>query len=83
MVLRVILRYLANNEQLIQRLAESYPMRRAAQLLVSAYYRSRAVAQEQKLVEMTPEKFKRMMNAFKDNVKQEIEAAKQDLKKRK
>lgn len=83
MVLRVILRYFANNEQLIQRLAESYPMRRAAQLLVSAYYRSRAVAQEQKLVEMTPDKFKRMMNAFKDNVKQEIEAAKQDLKKQK
>lgn len=81
MVLRVILRYLANNEQLIQRLADSYPMRRAAQLLVSAYYRSRAVAQEQKLVDMTPEKFKRMMNAFKDNIKQEIESAKQDMKK--
>ncbi|XP_062544884.1 protein NCBP2AS2 homolog [Armigeres subalbatus] len=82
-MIRVILRYLANNEQLIQRLADSYPMRRAAQLLVSAYYRSRAIAQEQKLVEMTPEKFKQMMNAFQSNVKQELKAAKNDLKKRK
>lgn len=83
MVLRIILRYLANNEQLIQRLAESYPMRRAAQLLVNAYYRSRLVAQDKKLAEMTPEKLKNMLAAFKDNVKQEIEAAKKDLKKRK
>ncbi|XP_001660146.2 uncharacterized protein NCBP2-AS2 homolog isoform X2 [Aedes aegypti] len=81
-MLRVILRYLANNEQLIQRLAESYPMRRAAQLLVSAYYRGRAIAQDQKIGEMTPEKFKRMMNTFKTNVQQEIKAAKEDLKKR-
>ncbi|XP_058836861.1 protein NCBP2AS2 homolog [Topomyia yanbarensis] len=82
MVLRIILRYLANNEQLIQRLADSYPMRRAAQFLVSAYYRSRAITQEQKLVEITPEGFKRMMNTFKNKIKQETEAAKHDLRKR-
>lgn len=82
MVLRMIFRYLANNEQLIQRLADSYPMRRAAQLLVSAYYRSRAIAQDQKLVEMTPERFKRMMSAFKEDVKREIKAAEEDIKRR-
>ncbi|XP_029729019.2 protein NCBP2AS2 homolog [Aedes albopictus] len=82
-MIRMILRYLANNEQLVQRLAESYPMRRAAQLLVSDFYKGRTIAQEQKLGDMTPERFKRMMDAFKANMKQEIEAAKQNLKKRK
>lgn len=82
MVLRVLMRYLANNEQLIQRLADSYPMRRAAQLLVSAYYRGRTMAQEQKLIEMTPERFKRMMETFRQDVKKELEQAKEDLKRR-
>ncbi|XP_055621117.1 protein NCBP2AS2 homolog [Toxorhynchites rutilus septentrionalis] len=82
MVLRMILRYLANNEQLIQRLAESYPMRRTAQFIVSAYYRSRSIVQERKLENMTPEQFKRILKSFKDNIKQEIESTKQQTKKR-
>lgn len=52
------MRYLANNEQLIQRMAESYPMRRAAQLVVSLMYRTKDLAREQGLHEMTPERFK-------------------------
>ncbi|KAL9695993.1 hypothetical protein quinque_015278 [Culex quinquefasciatus] len=68
--------------QLIQRLADSYPMRRAAQLLVSAYYRGRTMAQEQKFIEMTPERFKRMMETFRQDVKKELEQAKEDLKRR-
>lgn len=58
MVLRLILRYFANNEQLIQRMADSYPMRRAAQLVVALMYRSKSLAREQGLHEMTPERFK-------------------------
>jgi len=58
MVLRLLMRYLANNEQLIQRMADSYPMRRAAQMVVSLMYRTKSLAREQGLHEMTPERFK-------------------------
>lgn len=35
-----------NNEQLVQKLADSYPMRRAAQLLVYFYNRNKETALE-------------------------------------
>lgn len=38
---RTLLRYLANNEQLVYKLSESKPVRRAAQLTVSLYHRSK------------------------------------------
>ncbi|KAH8371208.1 hypothetical protein KR093_006544 [Drosophila rubida] len=83
MVFRLLMRYLANNEQLIQRMADSYPMRRAAQLVVSLMYRTKSLAREQGLHEMTPERFKSFVNMFKNNVKQEIEGVKQQLKNQK
>lgn len=58
MVLRIILRYLANNEQLVHRLSESYPVRRAAQLVVGLFYRSKSLIDEHGLRELTPEKFR-------------------------
>lgn len=58
MVVRMILRYLANNEQLVQRLSESYLMRRAAQSLVSVFYKTKGFAVEYRLTEWTPERFK-------------------------
>ncbi|EDW08907.1 hypothetical protein AWZ03_003351 [Drosophila navojoa] len=83
MVLRLILRYFANNEQLIQRMADSYPMRRAAQLVVALMYRSKSLAREQGLHEMTPERFKSFVNMFRNNVKQELEGVKKELKNQK
>uniref|UniRef100_A0A182YC25 Uncharacterized protein n=2 Tax=Anopheles stephensi TaxID=30069 RepID=A0A182YC25_ANOST len=84
MVLQLILRYLANNEQLIQRLADSYPLRRAAQMVLSAYYRTRSIAEQQKLVGMTPERLQQALRSFKSNVQKEIENAKKnDLAKKK
>lgn len=83
MVLRFLMRYLANNEQLVQRLAESYPVRRAAQIAVSFYYRGKNVAEQQGLHELTPEKFKSFIGLFKRNLREGIEDAKQELKKRK
>lgn len=58
MVFRFLLRYLANNERLIQRMAESYPMRRAAQMVVSIMYRTKNMAQERGIHDTTPERFK-------------------------
>ncbi|XP_037503361.1 protein NCBP2AS2 homolog [Rhipicephalus sanguineus] len=46
MVLRLLLRYLLHNEQLIQRLADSYPFRRAAQLTAHVMLRGKALGQE-------------------------------------
>uniref|UniRef100_L7M3F6 Uncharacterized protein n=1 Tax=Rhipicephalus pulchellus TaxID=72859 RepID=L7M3F6_RHIPC len=46
MALRVLLRYLLHNEQLIQRLADSYPFRRAAQLTAHVMLRGKALGQE-------------------------------------
>jgi hypothetical protein len=40
------MRYLANNPQLIDRLANSYPIRRAAQLTVYLFHRSKAVMED-------------------------------------
>lgn len=81
MVLGAILRYLANNEKLVQRLADSYPMRRAAQFLISAYYRSRAISQQNKLTEMTPNKFQHMMNAFRNKGSKNPEGTKFEKRK--
>ncbi|XP_052862066.1 protein NCBP2AS2 homolog [Anopheles cruzii] len=83
MVLHAILRYLANNEQLIQRLADSYPLRRAAQMVLSAYYRSKSAAEQQKLIDVSPERLQQALRNFKTNVKKEIENAKNDLNKKK
>lgn len=58
MVFGFIFRYLANNERLIQKMADSYPMRRAAQLVVAVMYRTKNTATKHGLNEMTPEKFK-------------------------
>lgn len=46
MVLRILLRYLLHNEQLVQMLADSYPFRRAAQLTASLILRGKSLGQE-------------------------------------
>lgn len=54
----MLMRFIANNEQLIQRMADSYPMRRAAQLVVSLIYKAKSVTNDHQLQNMTPERFK-------------------------
>ncbi|XP_075969150.1 protein NCBP2AS2 homolog [Anticarsia gemmatalis] len=79
MPLRALLRYLANNEQLVQRLAESYPVRRAAQLAVSVFYRGK-----EKMEHMNPQQLNRFMSflkRFSSNVKEGIQDAKKQIKK--
>lgn len=58
MVLRFLMRYFANNEQLVQKLSESYPVRRAAQLAVAVFFRSKNLAEEHKLNQLNPDRFK-------------------------
>lgn len=79
---RFIIRYLANNDKLVNRLSESYFMRRAAQLTLAAFYRSKTFMHDNNLHTMTPEKFRQLMRSFQGNLKQEIEAAKREFERK-
>ncbi|KAH9492424.1 hypothetical protein Btru_051075 [Bulinus truncatus] len=46
MPLRNLLRYLLNNEQIIQKLADSYPIRRAAQLTAFIFQKGKEIGEE-------------------------------------
>ena len=46
MIFRFILNYLANNPQLINKLADSYPMRRVARWVVYAFHKGKAIAEK-------------------------------------
>lgn len=79
MPLRALLKYLADNERLVQRIAESYPVRRAAQLAVSMFYRGK-----EKASQMDPEQINRLMSFFRkfsQNVREGIQDAKKQIKK--
>ncbi|CAG9783407.1 unnamed protein product [Diatraea saccharalis] len=79
MPIRTLLRYLANNEHLVQKIAESYPVRRAAQLAVSIFYRGK-----EKLGDVDPQKVNRLISFLKklsENMKEGIADAKKQLKK--
>jgi len=84
MVLRFLMRYLANNEQLINKLAESRPVRRAAQLVVSVLARTSSMSGTHRLPS-DPKEFgvqlKNIAQKFASNVKEEIQDAKEKLKK--
>lgn len=80
-MLRFLLHRLANNEKLLESLSNSYVMRRAAQLTLVAFYKGKAIAQQQNLQNMTPERFRSFITSFQQNLKQEIESAKKQLKK--
>ncbi|CAG4907223.1 unnamed protein product [Colias eurytheme] len=66
-------------QKLVQKIAESYPVRRAAQLAVSVFFRSK-----EKISELDPQKVNRLMSFYKrlsQNMKEGIEDAKKQLKK--
>ena len=79
-MLRALLRYFANNEKLVEKLADSYVMRRAAQMTASLYFRAKSiadVAKEEKMKDL--QGLKTFIDRFQSNVKEEIEKAKTDL----
>lgn len=73
MVLRLILRYLIHNEQLINRLAESYPIQRAAKLVVYFFTRSRSIVEKKidpsKLKEINLDQVKEFGKKIEENLK--------------
>lgn len=80
-MLRYLLHRLANNEKLLESLSNSYVIRRAAQLTVTAFYKGKSIVHENNLQNMTPERFRAFIKSFQENLKQEIESAKKQLKK--
>jgi mediator of RNA polymerase II transcription subunit 9 len=71
MVFRYLLNYFSNHPQLIERLSESYPMRRAAQLTVYVFHRSKSIL-EDKAVQQKAIQFK---DTFSNELKKEWKKA--------
>ncbi|XP_037928392.1 protein NCBP2AS2 homolog [Teleopsis dalmanni] len=80
MVLRAILRYLINNEKLIERMAESYPIRRTAQLVVALTYRLKRIAKDQDRQDKGVNRFKSIIKYFKGRFQNKIKNDKQKKK---
>lgn len=80
MVLRYLLIKLLNNPQIIDRLADSYPIRRAAQLTVFALNKGKAVAKEAIEAEVT-KRANNIQSTFRKEVKEGFEKISQENKK--
>lgn len=82
MPLRSLLRYLANNEQLIQRLADSYPIRKVARFCIRAFYRTQDAARENlpPINTLNPGWFRSFVERFKNNLSEEMKNAQRQLK---
>lgn len=81
-MIRALLRYFANSDKLVERLSDSYLMRRIAQMAVSVFYRAKSIAQEaseERIKDMSPQKFRTFLDKFQQNVKEEIRKAKNEI----
>jgi len=81
MVLRYILAKLLNSPQIIDRLADSYPIRRAAQLTVFALNKGKAATKEAIEAEVT-KKANNIQSTFLKELKEGFEKIAQENKKR-
>lgn len=80
MVFRLLIQLLARDERLVQRLSESYPVRRAAQLFVSYFNQGKSLALEKKL---TPEQFRELIREFASKAQEHIKKVQEGVKKNK
>lgn len=79
MVFRFLLRYFANNEQLVNRIADSYPIRKAARFVVYLFAVGREAAGSQRIAEkLRPGSFRRIM----DNLESELKSAREEFKEK-
>lgn len=75
---RFLLKRLAN-EKVIEYLSQTYVIRRAAQMTLSAYYR---FSENKNLTNLlSSQRFRSILNSFKDNLKKEIEDMQRQTKK--
>jgi len=81
MVLRYLLNRILNNPYLIEKLAESYPIRRAAQITAYTIQRSKLAAAEA-LESEAKKRIDRFSADFKQELKQGFEQIEQEQKRR-
>ena len=85
MVLKFILRYFANNEQLVNKIADSKPVRRAAQMVVYFLNRTSSFSGSHHLPG-SPKEFGRQIvgvaKRFSTNFKKELKEAQEEIKKK-
>lgn len=65
-------------EKMIEYLSQTYVIRRAAQMTVSAYYRLSGDPNAKKLMESG--RFRAILNSFKTNLKKELEDVQRQIK---
>lgn len=83
MVFRLLVKILANNEQLVQRLSESYPMRRAAQFVVRAAFRGKDFIEERNLhKKLSPEQFRNLMQLVSAQFHKQIKQAQDEIRRK-
>lgn len=76
-MLRYLLQRLAN-EKVIEYLSQTYVVRRAAQMTVSAYYRLSGDANVRKLMES--DRFRAILDSFKTNLRKELDDVQREIK---
>lgn len=82
-MLRFLIRILANNEQLVQKLSESYPMRRAAQIIVRLAYRGKYFIEARQWDDkMSPEQFRSFIQDLARNFQNQIKEAGNEIKRK-
>lgn len=84
MVFRHFFNYFANNPQLIEKLSESYPVRRAAQLTVYAYNKGRAIGEGaiQDGLKQGSQKLESFAGRFKEELERGMKEVAKEAKKR-
>lgn len=85
MIKRLLQIFLSRNaDQLAERLSDSYLMRRAAQMVVSVFYRTKAITEESNLGKLADsEKVKMFLDKFQKNIAEEMQKAKMELESKK
>jgi mediator of RNA polymerase II transcription subunit 9 len=78
MVLRYLFNYFANNHQLIEKLSDSYPVRRAARLTVYLYHKGKTVGDG--IVQDNLKKGAERLNSFHGRFKEELKQGMKEIK---
>lgn len=85
MVFRLLFQYLANNEQLVKKIADSKPIRRTAQMVVYFLNRTSSLSGSHQLPTNSKEFGQQIFSVakkFSSDMKKELQDAKDELKKK-
>lgn len=86
-MIRALIRYLLHNDKLVDKIADSYVMRRIAQMSVHVFFKTKAIAEEakleDKLKDLDTERIKTIYDKFKKSINEEMEKAKAEMEQKK